>query len=170
MLLSYKEKYPEIGENTFLAPGSIIIGPCTIGNNCGVWYNAVIRADLSDITIGNNTNVQDGTIVHCDTNGPTIVGDNVTLGHNSIIHGCKIGNNCIIGMGSTVMKGAVIGENTIVGANSLVTVGKEIPAGSMVMGSPAKVVRPLTETEIKGIAASALQYIGLKNEHMKSKV
>jgi carbonic anhydrase/acetyltransferase-like protein (isoleucine patch superfamily) len=166
MLISYKQYKPEIGKNVFISESSTIIGRCFIGENCSIWYNAVLRADVNEIIIGKETNIQDGGIIHCDNDYKTIIGDNVTVGHNAIIHGCTIGRNCLIGMGSTILDGAVIGDNVIVGANSLITHGKIIPSGVMVMGSPAKVVRELTSEEAEGIRQSAIGYIKLSREYM----
>jgi len=166
MLVSYKQYKPEIDDSAFIAQNSTIIGRCTIGQNCSIWFNAVLRADVNEIIVGNGTNVQDGCVIHCDEDYKTTIGENVTIGHNAIIHGCTIGENCIIGMGSTVLDGAVIGENVIVGANSLVTSGKIIPAGVLVMGSPAKVVRMLTAEEIEGIRHSVKGYVSLSREYI----
>lgn len=165
MLVSYKHYRPNIGENVFIAENSTIIGRCFIGENCSVWYNAVLRADVNEIIIGNGTNIQDGCVLHCSDGYKTSIGENVTVGHNVIIHGCTIGSNCIIGMGATILDGAVIGDNVIVGANSLITSGKTIPSGVMVMGSPAKVVRKLTYEEIEGIRLSGEGYVRLSKEY-----
>jgi len=159
MKIRYKQYEPQIDKSVFCAPNSTIIGRCSIGENSSVWFNAVVRADVNKIIIGKGTNVQDGTVIHCDSNYPTIIGDDVTIGHNAIIHGCRIGNNCIIGMGATILDGAEIGDNVIVGANSLITSGKKIPSGTLVVGSPARVVRELTSEEIEGIKESASGYV-----------
>ena len=158
-----------IHESVFLAPGSHVIGEVTIGENCGIWYNAVIRGDSNAITIGRNTNIQDNAVLHLDKEQPMKIGDNVTIGHGAIIHGCTIGNNVLIGMGAIVLNGAVIGDNCIVGAGSLVTQGKEIPAGSMLYGNPAKVVRSLTAEEIASITESAHHYVDAMQKEKESK-
>lgn len=167
MKLNYKGYKPQIGENVFIAPNCTIIGRCYIGENSSIWFSAVIRADVNEIRIGKNTNIQDGTVIHCDNEYPSIIGDNVTVGHNAIIHGCKIGNNCIIGMGSTILDNAEIGDNVIIGANSLITSGKRIPGGVLVMGSPARVVRDLTADELKRIEESYKDYIEKAMEYKK---
>ena len=149
----------DIHESVFLAPGSHVIGDVTIGENCGIWYNAVIRGVSNAIIIGKNTNIQDNAVLHLDGEQPMHIGDNVTIGHGAIIHGCTIGNNVLIGMGAIVLNGAVIEENCIIGAGALVTGGKQIPAGSMVYGNPAKVVRELSEDEIASINESAYHYV-----------
>jgi carbonic anhydrase/acetyltransferase-like protein (isoleucine patch superfamily) len=166
MVINYKNFSPKIASNTFVAANSTIIGRCTIEDNSSVWFNATIRADVNEIKIGKNVNVQDGSVIHCDHEYAVSIADNVTIGHNAIIHGCSISSNCIIGMGSTILDGASIGENCIVGANSLITTGKEIPSGSLVMGSPAKVVRQLSVEEIEGIKKSVTGYVALSKEYI----
>jgi carbonic anhydrase/acetyltransferase-like protein (isoleucine patch superfamily) len=166
MVINYKNYSPKIANNTFVAANSTIIGRCTIEDNSSVWFNATIRADVNEIKIGKNVNVQDGSVIHCDHEYAVSIADNVTIGHNAIIHGCSISSNCIIGMGSTILDGASIGENCIVGANSLITTGKEIPSGSLVMGSPAKVVRQLSVEEIEGIKKSVMGYVALSKEYI----
>ena len=166
MVINYKNYSPKIANNTFIAPSSTIIGRCTIEENSSVWFNAVIRADINEIVIGRNVNIQDGSVLHCDHDFSVNIADNVTIGHNAIIHGCSIGNYCIIGMGATIMDGATIGENCIVGANSLITSGKQIPKGSLVIGSPAKVVRNLSNEEIEGIKKSVEEYVVLSKKYI----
>ena len=165
LVINYKNYSPKIANNTFIASNSMIIGRCTIEDNSSVWFNATIRADVNEIIIGKNVNVQDGSVIHCDHDFAVSIADNVTIGHNAIIHGCSIGSNCIIGMGSTILDGASIGENCIIGANSLITAGKEIPGGSLVMGSPAKIVRELSAGEIEGIKKSVAGYVTLSKDY-----
>lgn len=167
MVISYKHYKPSIGKNVYISENSTIIGRCFIGENCSIWYNSVVRADDNEIIVGRGTNIQDGCVVHCANAYKTIIGENVTVGHNVILHGCTIGNNCLIGMGSAILDGAVIGDNVIVGANSLITSGKKIPSGVLVMGSPAKVVRKLTSEEIEEIRHSAEGYIMFSKEYEK---
>lgn len=166
MILPYKHFKPEIDAGAFIAENSTVVGRCFIGQDCSIWFNAVLRADVNEIRIGRGTNIQDGCVVHCDDDYMTSIGENVTVGHNAIIHGCTIGSNCIVGMGSTILDGAVIGDNVIVGANSLITSGKTIPSGVLVMGSPAKVVRELTSEEIEGIRQSVKGYVKLSREYI----
>ncbi|HYF82738.1 MAG TPA: gamma carbonic anhydrase family protein [Clostridia bacterium] len=165
MVVLYKHYKPETEKSAFIAESSTLIGRCFIGEDCSIWFNAVLRADVNEIRIGRGTNIQDGCVVHCDRDFKVSIGEDVTVGHNAIIHGCTIGSNCIIGMGSTVLDGAVIGDNVIVGANSLITSGKIIPSGVLVMGSPAKVVRELTLDEIEGIRHSVKGYVTLSKEY-----
>lgn len=165
MIILYKHYKPYLKNNVFMAENSTIIGRCFIGEDCSIWYNAVLRGDINEIKIGKGTNIQDGCVVHCDKIHGTKIGENVTVGHNAIIHGCTIGSNCIIGMGATILDGAVVGDNVIIGANSLVTSGKTIPSGVMAIGSPAKVARELTPEEIEGIRRSAEGYVKLSKEY-----
>ena len=139
MIKEYKGIEPKIDETAFIAESADIVGQVTIEKNANIWYGTVLRADDNYITVGENTNIQDGSIVHISEKFPTIIGKNVTVGHKSIIHGCEIGDNTLIGMGSIVLDGAKVGEFTLLGAGSLVPPGKEIPSGVLAMGSPAKV-------------------------------
>lgn len=143
----------------FIAPSADVVGKVKLAAKSNIWFQAVLRGDYNEIEVGQGSNIQDGAVVHVDQQSPTKIGENVTVGHNCIIHGCTIGNNVLVGMGATVMNNAVIGENTIIGANSLITENKEIPANSLVMGSPAKVIRDLTKEEIAGITQNALHYV-----------
>ena len=154
MIKGYKGVEPKIDETAFIADSADVIGQVNIGKNANIWYGTVLRADDNHITVGENTNIQDG-----------VIGDNVTIGHKSIIHGCEIGNNTLIGMGSIVLDGAKIGEFTLLGAGSLVPPGKEIPSGVLAMGSPAKVIRELSEQEKENLTKSALKYVKLANNH-----
>lgn len=167
MKIRYMQYEPKVDGSVFLAPNSTIIGRCCIEENSSIWFNAVLRADVNEIRIGKNTNIQDGTVIHCDHDYSTVIGENVTVGHNAIIHGCKIGSSCIIGMGATILDGAEVGNNVIVGANSLITSEKSIPGGVLVLGSPAKVVRELTTEELEGIKSSAEGYVSKAKEYMK---
>lgn len=160
MLHSFKDKLPKVANNVFVADGSHIIGDVTIEKDCSIWFGAVLRGDDNYITVGEGTNIQDNSVVHVtkDTN-PTIIGKYVTIGHSAIIHGAEVGDYCLIGMGSLIMDGCKIGSNTIVAAGSLVPGNKEIPGGVLCMGSPAKVVRELTEDEKKKLISSAEHYM-----------
>lgn len=161
-------KTPVIDESCFIAENAAIVGDVVIGENSNIWYGVVIRSEWQPTTIGKNTNIQENSTVHIDHDFPTTIGDEVTIGHNCIIHGCTIENNVLVGMGSTILNGAEIGENTIIGAGSLVTQNKKIPSGVLCMGSPAKVVRELTKEEIESIKISAKQYVELGEIHKES--
>lgn len=148
-------KLRETDENVLICEGARVAGDVTLGKGVSVWYNAVLRGDEGTITVGENTNIQDGAVMHEET----VVGRGCTIGHNAIVHGCTMGDNVLIGMGAVVLNGAKIGDNCIVGAGALVTGKMDAPAGSMILGSPAKVVRPLTEAEIEGNRGSARGYL-----------
>ena len=156
-----------IDESVFVADGAKIIGDVEIGKGSSVWFNAVIRADSNKVKIGENSNVQDNAVIHTSEGFGVQIGDNVTIGHGAIVHGCTVENNVMIGMGAIVLNGAVIGENSIIGAGTLVTQGKIIPAGSLAFGNPVKVVRELTDDEIKSITDNANSYVKEANEYKK---
>lgn len=149
--------------NAWAAHDADIVGNVTIGDESSVWYHAVIRGDMAPIIIGSGTNVQDGSIIHADTGHPCHIGNSVSIGHGALVHGCTIGNNTLIGMGAIVLNGAEIGEDCIIGAGALVTQGMKIPDGMMAFGSPAKIIRPLTEEEKKENQTNAIAYMLLKN-------
>ena len=152
-------KTPQIDPTVFIAPNATVLGDVTIGVDCSVFFGAVVRAEHDAITIGGGTNIQDNCVLHVDEGFPLSVGQNVTVGHGAILHGCTVGDNTLIGMGAIVLNGAVIGRNCIIGAGALVTQNTVIPDGSLAVGSPAKVRRPVTEAEIAANAASAAGYV-----------
>lgn len=161
MIHPFKEKKPQIDASALIMESAQIIGDVVIGEESSVWFNAVIRGDVNHIRIGKYTNIQDGCVLHVARRTlPLLIGDEVTVGHNVILHACTIGPQCLIGMGAIVMDGADIGEQSIIGAGSLVTPGTKIPPRSLVVGSPARVKRELTEDEIRGIRESAANYVG----------
>ena len=156
MIKEFEGIMPEIDESVFVAESADIIGDVKIGKNSSVWYNTVLRGDEHAIRIGKNTNIQDGTVVHVGLDVDTVIGDNVTVGHNALVHGCKIGNNSLVGMGAIVLNGAEIGEFCMIGAGALVTQNKKFPDGMLIIGSPAKAVRELTEEEKQSLVKSGL--------------
>ncbi|MDB6453179.1 gamma carbonic anhydrase family protein [Falsirhodobacter sp. 20TX0035] len=143
----------------WIAPGAHVIGKVSIGEGVGIWFGAVLRGDNEGIRIGAGSNVQENAVLHTDWGFPLTVGANCTIGHRAILHGCTIGDGTLIGMGATVMNGARIGSGCLIGANALVTEGKEIPDGSLVMGAPARVVRPLATEEVERLRVSARNYV-----------
>ena len=165
MILNYKEYQPDIHSSCFVAENATVVGRVIVKQNSSIWYGAVIRGDVSHISIGENTNIQDNCIIHINRDMPTIIGNNVTVGHGAIIHACTIGDNVLVGMGAIILDGAVIEDNVIIGAGAIVTPGKHIPSNTMAMGTPAKVVRELTEDERKGLKESAIHYVGVANNH-----
>ena len=152
-------------EDVVILPGARVSGDVTLGHGCSVWYNAVLRGDEAPIVVGENSNIQDNSTLHTNDVQPLVIGKGVTVGHNVVLHSCTIEDNCLIGMGSIVLDGALVRENSIVGAGALVTRGLDIPPGSMVLGSPAKVARPLTEEEIAGIRRYCQSYLTEKEKY-----
>lgn len=167
MLANYKDKKPAVGKGTYVSKNATVIGDVVMGDECGIWFNAVVRGDSNSIKIGNRTNVQDLCVVHVDGTHKTFIGDDVTVGHRAIIHGAKIGNRCLIGMGAVIMNGAVIGDDSIVGAGALVTEDQIVPPKSLVIGFPAKPKRELTEEESKFILYSSKHYVENAKEYIE---
>ena len=167
VIRSYNGKRPQLGRDVFLAETCALIGDVTVGDNASVWYSTVLRGDVMPIVIGARTSMQDGTIVHT-TSGrfSALVGADCTIGHGVILHGCTVEDWCLIGMGATILDGARIGTGSLVGAGALVTPGTDIPAGSLVLGSPAKVVRPVNQKERDAIAYGAAHYVELGRRYL----
>lgn len=160
MLKQYKGKWPRLGEGVFIEDSAQVIGDVEIGANSSVWFNAVVRGDVHHIRIGDRTNVQDNSTLHVTKDTyPLIIGNDITIGHNVVLHGCTVKDRCLIGMGAIVLDNAEIGEDSIVGAGALVTEGMKVPPGSLVLGIPAKVVRALKPEEKARILKSAENYI-----------
>ena len=161
MIKSFIDKKPTLEEEVYIAETAVIIGDVTLKRNTNIWFGAVLRGDEESIIIGENTNIQENSIVHVDENNKVEVGNGCTIGHGVIVHGCKIGDNTLIGMGAIILNGAQIGNNTIVGAGSLITQNKKFDDGVLIIGNPAKVVRRLTDEEIENNKKSCLNYIEL---------
>lgn len=149
----------EVHADSWVAPNATLVGKVKLEAGASVWFNAVLRGDNELILIGENSNVQDGTVMHTDMGFPLTLGKGVTVGHNAMLHGCTVGDYSLIGINAVILNGAKIGKNCIIGANSLIGEGKEIPDGSLVMGSPGKVVRELTDGQKKMLEASAAHYV-----------
>jgi len=152
-------KQPAIAASAWIAPNATIIGDVRLGENTGIWWNAVLRGDNDPITIGANTNIQDGSVLHTDKGVPLTLGRDITVGHLVMLHGCSVGDGALIGIKSVILNHAVIGDNCLIGANTLIPEGKVIPARSLVMGSPGKVVRELTDEEVARLLAAAARYV-----------
>jgi carbonic anhydrase/acetyltransferase-like protein (isoleucine patch superfamily) len=150
---------PRLGANAWVADSAQVMGNVSLGADASVWFGTVIRGDTESITIGRGSNIQDGSAMHADIGMPIVLGENVTVGHKVMLHGCTIGDDTLIGIGAIVLNGARIGKNCLVGAGALVTEGKEFPDGSMIIGSPAKAVRPLTPEQIASVRQSARHYV-----------
>jgi carbonic anhydrase/acetyltransferase-like protein (isoleucine patch superfamily) len=157
-LYSLDDLGPTLGEGAWAAPSADLIGDVRLGARASVWFGAVIRADNTPILIGADSNVQDGAVGHSDPGAPLTIGARVTVGHQAVLHGCTIGDQALIGMGARVLNGAVIGANCLVGAGALVTEGKCFEAGMLIVGAPARAIRPLSESEIAALALSANHY------------
>lgn len=168
LIRAYGDSVPQIPATAWLAPNATLIGRVTFGERVGVFYGAVLRADVDSITIGENTNVQDNVTMHCDAGAPTSVGAGVSVGHGAILHGCTVEDDCLIGMGATVLNGAVIGAGSLVAAGSVVLEGTIIPSGSLVAGVPAKVRRELTDDERAGIRDNATHYLDIAAGHRQA--
>ena len=150
---------PDISDNAYVAPSAQIIGNVKMADHSSVWFGAVIRGDNDLIEIGARTNIQDNSVLHTDPGIPLIIGDGVIVGHRVMLHGCKIGENTLIGIGATILNGAVIGKNCIIGAHSLITEGKVIPDGSMVVGSPGRIIKSLTEQHFQMLRINSEVYV-----------
>ena len=164
-ILTYRNIIPQVAKNCFIAPGAMVIGQVDLKEGSSIWHNAVLRGDINKITIGKNSNIQDNSVVHGDSDYPVKVGDNVSVGHSAVIHGCTIGNNVLIGMNATVLNGAEIGEGSIIGANALVPQGKKIPPNSMVLGVPGKIVKTVSAEEVNNLIEHAAYYRKLWEEN-----
>lgn len=167
MIKDYEGIKPIIDNTAYVSESADLIGKIELSKNASVWYNSVLRGDIEAITIDEYSNVQDGSVLHTSNENPIEIGKYVTIGHNVILHGCEIRDYSLIGMGSIVLDGAIIESNVLLGAGSLVPPGKVIPEGSLAMGSPAKVIRKLTENEIQHIKENALEYVELAKNHQK---
>ena len=175
MIMNYKEFKPEIGKRTFIAPSANVIGDVKIGADSSVWFGTIIRGDVHSIKIGSRTSIQDLSMVHVSqytkpdkSDGyPTNIGNDVTVGHKVMLHGCTIGDACLIGMSATLLDGCEIGKESIVAAGSIITQNKKFPPQSLIIGTPAKVLRKLSEKEIENIYKSAENYVSYKNEYLQ---
>jgi len=170
LLRSFGDKSPRLGDGVFVAETAALIGDVEIGARTSIWYGAVLRGDVMHIRIGADCSIQDNTVVHVNSGGhATLVGDRVTVGHQVLLHGCTVGDECIIGMGAIVMDGARVGPRCIVGAGALVTPGTDIPEGQLAIGSPARPKRPLTDEELAWIKTSAANYVELAARYLAAR-
>jgi carbonic anhydrase/acetyltransferase-like protein (isoleucine patch superfamily) len=158
-LYQLDEHTPQLGENAWVADSAQVIGKVELAEGASVWFGAILRGDNELLRIGKGSNVQDGSVLHADIGFPCTLGDNVTVGHQVMLHGCTVGDGSLIGIQAVVLNGAKIGKNCLVGAGALVTEGKEFPDGSMILGSPARVVRQLTPEQIASVRAGAEHYV-----------
>lgn len=165
MIHKFKGITPDIEKANFVAASADVIGDVTEEENSSIWFNCSIRGDIESIRIGKNSNIQDNTVVHVGYDVGTVIGDNVTIGHSAIIHGCTIGDDCLIGMGAIVLNHAVIGKESIVGAGALVTMGKKFPPRSLILGNPAKFIRTVTDKEVEGTRQNTASYVEISKEY-----
>jgi carbonic anhydrase/acetyltransferase-like protein (isoleucine patch superfamily) len=176
MILKFKKWFPKIKKTAWVAPSADVVGNVKIGKDSSIWFGVVIRGDVHKIRIGKRTSIQDLSMIHVthykkddmSDGNPTIIGNDVTIGHKVMLHGCTIENGCLIGMSATILDGAVIGEGSIVGAHSLVTSNKVFPPHSLIMGSPAKVVKTLSNDEVQNLIEHAARYVKFKEEYHHS--
>ena len=168
----FENHSPLIHSTSYVDDTALVLGDVQIGENCSIWPMTVIRGDVNSVQIGNSTNIQDNSVLHVTHDGPynpggfnSKIGNNVTVGHRVILHGCEIGDSCLIGMGTTIMDGVIIEPQSLIGAGSLVTPNKRLESGYLWMGSPIRKVRKLTDEELQSIEYSALSYVKLKNRH-----
>lgn len=167
MIYSLGQQQPQIAADAFVAPTAVIIGDVDLQPGSSVWFGAVLRGDIERISVGRGSNIQDGTVMHTDPANPCTLGANVTVGHMAMLHGCRIGDGCLIGIGATLLNGSRVGKNCIVGAHSLLTEGKEFPDGVLIMGTPGKIVRDLTPAELEGLRANAERYVARAARYRK---
>ena len=170
MIQSYRGKTPELDETVYIAEGAHVIGDVVLGKDASVWFGSVLRGDVHYIRIGAGTNIQDLTVIHVNEGqGPTIVGENVTVGHRAILHGCHVKSGSLIGMGAVVLDDVVVEERALVAAGSVVSPRTVIPAGTLARGAPARVVRDLTPEELERLVKAAETYRGLKDDYLKAR-
>ncbi len=156
---TFLRKQPTLGQGVYIASTAVVVGDVTLGDHSSIWYHSVARGDINRIVIGHHTNIQDNSVLHLADDYPCLIGNHVTVGHSAIVHACTIGDECLVGMGAVVLDGAVVGEQSLIGARALVTQRMVIPPGSLVLGSPAKVVRALTAEERAGLKHWAEKYV-----------
>lgn len=167
MIYKLNGKVPKVsGKVGFIAASADIIGDVSLAEGVSIWFNAVLRGDMDEILIGENSNIQDCAVVHTDKGYSCQVGNAVTVGHGAVLHGCTIGDNCLVGMNAVILNGAEIGDNCLIGANSLVSQGAKIPSGSLVIGSPAKVVKELKPSMIEAIKRNGISYVNNSSDYL----
>ena len=168
MIYDFEKNVPEVHPEAWIAPNATIIGKVKLEKNSSIWFNAVLRGDIELIKIGENSNIQDGSVLHTDPGFPITVGKRVTVGHMVMLHGCSIDDNTLIGIGAVLLNNSKIGKNCIIGSKSLITENKKIPDNSLVMGSPGKIIRQVTEEEIKAVFDNAVRYQNNWKKYLKS--
>jgi len=170
MIHAIGKDIPQVDATAFVAWNAEVAGKVSLGEHSSVWFGATLRGDMDTITVGKGSNIQDGAVVHMDIGSPCVIGENVTVGHRAILHGCTVGDGCLIGMGAIVLDGADIGAESVVGAGALVTQGKKFPPRSLIIGSPARAVRSLGDEDVQRLRANAGRYVRLAAEAGEYKV
>ena len=166
MITGFNGITPQIPSSTYVAHSADVVGNVVLGNDVSIWHNSVIRGDFNSIVIEDSSNIQDNSVLHVDSNEPLHIGTNTTIGHGCIIHGCTIGNSCLIGMGSLIMNRAMIGSNCIIGAGTLITQDTKIPDNSIVLGRPGKISKQISQSDLEYINSNAKAYVALKNKYL----
>ena len=164
MIQKYKNLNPKFGKNVRIHDTAVVIGDVTLGEDVSLWPGAVLRGDMAAIRVGNRTNIQDGSVFHTDSDYPAVIGDDCVVGHQACVHACTVGNRCLIGIQSVVLTGAEIGDECIIGAGAVVLEGAKIPSRSLVLGVPGKVVRKITDDDVKGILHGVQEYLHLREQ------
>ena len=167
MIYDFNNISPKLDKDSWFAPNSVLIGNVTLKKDANIWFNATLRGDVEPITVGEGSNIQDGSVIHTDPGCPATIGKNVTVGHLVMLHGCIIDDDCLIGIGSTILNKAKIGKHSIIGANTLITENKIIPDNSLVVGSPGRVLRKITDEEIKSIIENGQHYVQNSKKYKK---
>ena len=160
-------KIPTLGRQCFVADNATLVGDVVLGSRCSIWFNAVLRGDIEGIELGDETNIQDGSVLHTDEGFPLQIGNRVTVGHKVMLHGCQIGDGSLVGINAVVLNGAQIGKDCLIGANALVTEGKIIPDRSLVLGSPGRVIRALSDEEVAGLHDAAAHYVNNGERYLR---
>ncbi len=158
------DRRPDVSRASYIAWNAEVAGAVTLAEDTSVWFGATLRGDIEPITVGRGSNVQDGAVIHTDSGLPCVVGERVTIGHQAVLHGCRVGDDCLIGMGAIVLSGAEIGKESVVGAGALITEGKSFPPRSLILGSPAKAVRTLDDAAIEKVRRNGAVYVRLASE------
>jgi carbonic anhydrase/acetyltransferase-like protein (isoleucine patch superfamily) len=159
------QRTPQVSPTTFIAPTASVIGDVELGDNSSIWFGAVLRGDINRVVVGDASNVQDGAVLHVSDTEPAVLGERVTVGHRAVVHACSVGDEVLVGMGAIILDGACIGPRCVIAAGALVTKGTVVPEGSLVIGSPAKVIRPLSAEEMKANAKLAAKYVELARRY-----
>ncbi len=165
MIYRFEDSTPSLPEEYFVADSAAVIGNITLQNQSSIWFGVVLRGDIEPIIVGERSNIQDNSVAHTSHGKPVVIGNHTTIGHKVMLHACTVGNNCLIGMGATLLDGCEIGDNCLVGAGALVKQNQKIPAGSLAVGSPARVIRKLTEEEISDVRKYSDRYVALLNRY-----